>query len=161
MASHNQHKLPHTLCWDCALANGSGDCPWAENHTPVEGWNAIPNHVAGGAGYDSYAVIECPKFKRDSRNGGQDWRWLKPLTESELSSGDAIRLSCRIIDQAVQDWKSLKDYEEFPLRLDGQVVWRRDVVSFFNSVWFERLLTLASGDLDPEDCRATLKIPKE
>lgn len=156
MANNNPHSLPHTLCWDCALANGSGDCPWAENHTPVDGWEAIPNHIAAWPGYDSYCVVDCPKFKRDSRQGGRDWKWGRPLQRTELSSGDTIKLGLRIAEQAVIDWKSVKDYKN--LRLDGQVVWRDEVIDFFNSKWFEALLTLA--EIDPEKSREKLGIPK-
>lgn len=158
MANKNPHNLPQTLCWDCALSNGSGDCPWAENHTPVDGWEAIPNHISAWPGYDSYCVIECPMFKRDARHGGKDWRWGRPTQKTELSSGDVIKLGLRVCEQAVIDWKSVKDYKN--PRLDGQVVWRKDVIDFFNSKWFEHLLTLAS-DIDPDKCREKLNIPEK
>lgn len=157
MPSNNPHGLPPTLCWDCAWSNGSGDCPWVDHQTPVEGWEAIPNHVAGHYGFDSFSVVKCPSFKRDSHNAGQSWQWGRPGKKTELSSGDAVKIASRIIDQAVQDWRDIKDTNN--LRLDGQVVWHEEVVEFFNSSWFERLLALAS-DLDPDKCRDSLKIPK-
>ncbi len=51
-----------TLCWDCAKA--LGECSWANDLVPVEGWVAKP--VKKKDGIDSYCVFECPLFERDA-----------------------------------------------------------------------------------------------
>ena len=54
-----------TLCWDCA--NYDDGCSWSRDFTPVKGWNA---YKTKGNCYDSYCVVECPEFVRDSVNYG-------------------------------------------------------------------------------------------
>ena len=58
-----------TLCWDCAKATGM--CPWSKRSKPVEGWEAefVPRN-GGTKPYDTYVVIACPLFERDSYDYG-------------------------------------------------------------------------------------------
>ena len=54
-----------TICWDCVNACRSG-CSWSENFTPVEGWEA--EHIVDEKkGTDTYRVIRCPQFAKESR----------------------------------------------------------------------------------------------
>ena len=57
------------LCWDCAKANGSGDCEWANRvcRKTVAGWTAEAIPARGVyIGMDEkepwYIVTACPKF---------------------------------------------------------------------------------------------------
>jgi len=65
------YPLGTTLCWDCA--NALGGCSWSKSFTPVEGWTAIRHKRRynndkneGRLDCDSYKVIDCPEFIRDS-----------------------------------------------------------------------------------------------
>lgn len=64
---------PHheQICWDCAKANGSGDCEWANSKCTktVPGW--IAKEVSaprGGEGVTGatpwYQIYFCPKFEK-------------------------------------------------------------------------------------------------
>lgn len=66
-----------TLCWDCARSMCR--CSWSQEFIPVPGWNAIPTRDASGV--ESYKVLECPEFVRDSYEGGS--RRNPPLTAEE------------------------------------------------------------------------------
>ena len=55
-----------TLCWECA--NATGNCSWSEDLIPVEGWVA---EYSTKTKEDSYRVIACPEFVRDSYQNGQ------------------------------------------------------------------------------------------
>lgn len=64
------NKTP-TICWDCAKAvNG---CAWSKHGIPVKGWNAERHDIRNSktdAWTESYSVIECPEFVRDSWGNG-------------------------------------------------------------------------------------------
>ena len=66
-----------TLCWDCANATNGEVCPWANDFTPVPGWEAEKTYLMQDSlsPYESYHVKKCPLFCRDARGGG-----LKKLT---------------------------------------------------------------------------------
>lgn len=55
-----------TLCWDCEKSYKK-TCAWSKNFQPVEGWNAIETH---NKEMDSYVVLSCPEFMRDSYKAG-------------------------------------------------------------------------------------------
>lgn len=64
-------KNIQTICWDCAKATGG--CSWSDELKPVDGWTAAPCQASQRfKPYDSYVVIRCPMFDRDSLNGGQE-----------------------------------------------------------------------------------------
>lgn len=72
-ANEAAHKR-HTLCWDCAKAT-TGDCNWSqhEDFAPVDGWKAIPTRInvkQKKTYVNSFYVIDCPEFERDSKSGG-------------------------------------------------------------------------------------------
>ena len=57
-----------TLCWKCA--NACGDCSWSDHweHSPVEGWKAVPTEMRNdGRVAVSYIVTECPEFRPEDR----------------------------------------------------------------------------------------------
>ena len=62
----------HTLCWDCANSTNSG-CSWSDKFIPVKGWTAVRNEEK-----DSYQVMKCPLFERNSFDYG-----LKRMKEKE------------------------------------------------------------------------------
>ena len=61
-----------SLCWDCANATRPDVCPWVEDFTPVDGWDAEPTicHEHAEQPYESYRVRNCPLFERDAIRGG-------------------------------------------------------------------------------------------
>ena len=80
-----------TLCWDCKKSTNSG-CSWSENFIPVKGWEV---EKSVGMHYDSFCVLACPEFVRDSFDGGTqrihgrparqpltDKRWC-PITKAQ------------------------------------------------------------------------------
>lgn len=69
-------------------------------------------------------------------------------------------LACAIIEQAVYDWVAL-DYgwwDRVPVR--NYMVFAQEVREFFQSPWFEYLLSFALPDVEPETVRKRLKIPE-
>ena len=66
----------HTLCWDCENAVEPEICPWANDGTPVPGWLAVRTRIKSNRmKSDSYRVLKCPLFKRDSiKSGMKPWK---------------------------------------------------------------------------------------
>lgn len=69
VASRLSPNTGDTICWDCKKATNGDLCPWAENFTPVEGWEATPTRIISaynpeGNGITSYCVHKCPLFER-------------------------------------------------------------------------------------------------
>lgn len=75
----NVNQSPRTICWDCSRA--CGDCPWSSEAQPVEGWSAMKTQVKlhcetarrEPVYTDSYVVLSCPMFSRDSYEYGLYW----------------------------------------------------------------------------------------
>lgn len=63
---NESHRATDTLCWDCKKSTGGGDCPWANDFKPVDGWIAAPTKVKQGRfpTTESFIVIKCPLFKK-------------------------------------------------------------------------------------------------
>ena len=57
-----------TLCWECK--NATCGCSWSREFRPVEGWVATKIKASSTHPYETYSVIECPNFVRDSYNEG-------------------------------------------------------------------------------------------
>lgn len=57
-----------TICWDCHNA-GACTCEWSKDLIPVPGWIARKTHSEEYG--ESYRVISCPKFIRDSEGEGE------------------------------------------------------------------------------------------
>lgn len=69
MSEIQRQKQRNTLCWDCARATGA--CSWSQSFVPVKGWQAIPTKQKAFGYSDTYIVISCPLFVRDSTGYGQ------------------------------------------------------------------------------------------
>lgn len=52
-----------SICWDCKKANASGDCEWANQLKPVDGWEIKKSRNAENN--EVIKVISCPKFIAD------------------------------------------------------------------------------------------------
>lgn len=130
-----------SLCWDCALSTQLGECEWADRFEPVPGWEAEKCYCGkNGYGYESYDVIACPKFKRDSYEGGIT---KDPMCHKRIMLDDpAVRsLSEAIIERAVDDWRELRNGELARTRVsDGKAVKREELIRFFFSAEFASML---------------------
>ena len=163
-------KKNATLCWDCALATEAGKCPWVGDGEPVDGWWARPKQIRMMVGKgdgtsatyltDTYTVIMCPLFKRDGWRGGifkHDCGSHVSLKDAEPS--DLSALAAAIIMRQVEDWKTLQfGAVDSAVALGGNRVKRGDVIQFFNSKYFEELLSCVST-VNPQDAREVLRIP--
>ena len=59
------------ICWKCrnAVPSASTGCSWSRRFVPVEGWTAEKHQQKqSGSVYETYCVISCPLFQKDSRN---------------------------------------------------------------------------------------------
>ena len=56
-----------TLCWDCKNSYTNG-CSWARKLIPVKEWTAFHSKKKE---FESYLVVNCPKFERDSWDAGK------------------------------------------------------------------------------------------
>lgn len=151
-------KPTSTLCFECQKATDGNECPWVRDFTPVPGWWAHETRVAANSGYDSYHVVDCPLCKKDAYSGGNEWRLGHPQRKTRLGDDDVIEFAARTIEQAIDDWKTITYFKANDMRLVGQIVWKADLIEFFNSKWFERLLA-AVTDVEPSIVRKALKIP--
>ena len=109
---------------------------------------------------DSYNVIVCPLFERDAWRGGQfkhdtDKKTnLKDATESDLRA-----ICAAIIQRFVLDWETLgRGKEKKFITYGNKVVKAETVREFFQSEWFEMLLSVVS-DFDPDHVREILGVP--
>jgi len=140
--SAKENPNDFTLCWCCGNATKPKRCPWANNFTPVKDWEAIPTKIkfklfGRTIISDSYKVIRCPLFSRDSVNGGQkETIKRKVLRDDE----DATELASAILERAVMDWQSLKYGKLAMIVAEGKELKRSDMLEFFFSDWFESLL---------------------
>lgn len=71
-----------------------------------------------------------------------------------------IDLICEIIVQAVEDWRYLKSKDTGATLYLTQMIYRAELVDFFNSKLFEEYLQFALPELEPADVRIALSIPK-
>lgn len=71
-----------------------------------------------------------------------------------------IDLICEIIVQAVEDWRYLKSKDIGATLYLTQMIYRAELVDFFNSKLFEEYLQAALPELEPADVRIALNIPK-
>ena len=71
-----------------------------------------------------------------------------------------IDIACAFIEQAVEDWKYLKTKGVGATLYLTQMIYRAELVDFFNSPLFEMYLQYALPNLEPADVRTALGIPK-
>lgn len=137
------YKGSNTLCWDCEL--NSGGCPWSEDFTPVEGWEAT-KHEFDYRKYEShsYEVSACPLYQKQDR-------------QLALTDEGARYLAYEIIRQAMTDYRAallveLKDRiagtKDAKERIQKGTVVKRamECEEFFRSAFGRTLLK----GLDPE-----------
>jgi len=146
-----------SLCWDCRNSTRPWICPWAGKYRQVKDWKAKPTRVSPKSSpFDSFNVLACPGFKRDSYCGGL----VDPPNKRRVTidADDVPNLAEAVIEQAVTDWIAL-DYGELDsLRFCGQLVERDKLLEFFFSKWFEILLESFS-ERTPQQIRRAIKIP--
>ena len=70
-----------------------------------------------------------------------------------------IDLICEIIVQAVEDWRYLKSKDIGATLYLTQMIYKAELVDFFNSKLFEEYLQAALPELEPADVRIALNIP--
>lgn len=71
-------------------------------------------------------------------------------------------LACCIIEQAVIDWQTL-DYGNLNRTMgksDTVMIYTDEVLEFFQSKWFEHLLSFALPHHSPQQIRKALRIPE-
>lgn len=88
----------------------------------------------------------------------------EPRKVSFCSSNEAaaVELAASIIEQAVEDWKQLQ-YGKLKRALgkpDYSFVYTEEVKEFFQSRWFEHLLSFALPSHTPQEVRKALRIPE-
>lgn len=69
------HKR-ETLCWKCQKAVLG--CSWARNYKPIPGWEAEKTKIRNNPyvpeiWIESYCVIKCPEYEKDSPKPGKNW----------------------------------------------------------------------------------------
>lgn len=136
-------------CCSCVNACGETACSWAKDFTPVEGWDAEPSVISPQYSYrqDSYLVYSCPLYKRGH-------------SKVEWDDGDIRFLAIEILRQAVEDWKAL-DYGRIEsIRSNGEAIYRKDYIKFFNSRYFDWLVQ-NTLDVKPGKIKQALKIPRK
>ena len=156
----NNQDTPKSLCWDCANVTQSGKCPWADNFDPVPGWNAKPTKIYGAYPMDSYVVLSCPIFKRNSFGAGAERCLLAPQKPIKINDDDLINLSEAIIENAVEDWKALQYGALTAVKFCGSTITRKDTLEFFFCEDFENFLSTFS-ERTPEQIRSWLKITED
>lgn len=158
-----------SLCWDCRNAVDPLACEWVDNGTPVNGWWATPTQIRGvrkTGPIASYHVTLCPKFVRGSYNGGlEDNVFSGNGDRIELDRNDIKNVAEAICEKAIEDWKSLDYGNLSSLQVSGETITRAELLDFFFSEWFERLIHAFSRH-SPEQIRHYIKIepsmkPKE
>ena len=143
----NRDPKPMTKCMNCRNACGKTACSWATDFTPVEGWIAEPTVLSEKYSYTqpSYCVLWCPQYSRGH-------------SEVEYGDGDIRNLVFEILLQAVEDWKAL-DYGRIKeKRFRSDIIKADDLISFFNSKYFNYLVKLCLG-FKPRQIRKALHVP--
>lgn len=79
--------------------------------------------------------------------------------EPDLETQKIIDLVCGIIEQAVEDWKYLQKYHIDSTRYLAMMIYRAELIDFFNSKLFEEYLEYVLPELTPADIKVALKIP--
>lgn len=162
-----------TLCWDCKHATDIDVCPWVRDGTPVEGWwakrkdiryrlEACGTHDLQTRMQETYCVMMCPLFQRDSYRAGlteMDEKNPSHVDISDATPLDLRRLSAAIITQAVMDWEKL---DRGKLRkittAEGSAIKTHKMIAWFNSPEFAVMLSAVSS-FTPEQIRKQLEVP--
>lgn len=159
----NRGRRPYgmTLCWDCRNATDPAKCPWVGKWEPVDGWDAKPTLLKIPGCIEpvqSFHVISCPLFDRDSYKGGLEENVFGKRKESiSLDDKDIVNIAKAICERAVRDWAILEYGALKTVCTDGVQIDRFSVLSFFFSRWFTDLLETFSYHT-PEQIRRYIKI---
>lgn len=96
--------MKETLCWGCNKCTGF--CPWSQDFTPVDGWDATPTKIeteVPGEYIDSFLIHKCPLYepdivgsKRISRNALID---LIGVTKWDIDTNDDNTLANKARDK--------------------------------------------------------------
>ena len=87
-------------------------------------------------------------------------RYSHTKTAPDEVTQSYIDLICEIIVQAVEDWRYLKSKDIGATLYLTQMIYKAELVDFFNSKLFEEYLQAALPELEPADVRIALNIPK-
>ena len=160
-----------SLCWDCACATRGSTCPWATESKPVKGWWAKPHTIwfmqtnADGSRQrvetESFTVIMCPLFRRDSWRGGTQKQYNAPTGKNLVGAEerDIRKLAASIVYRAVLDWQRLEKGSIKKLAIaEGATLKSDELIEFFNSTYFENLLGITSNR-SANDVRDMLGVP--
>ena len=79
---------PETLCSFCGNACRNG-CSWAEDFTPVEGWDAVQNK-------NGWFVRDCPEFCSDA--------WMRENPD-DLDTEGCVRLMEAFLREMREDYR--------------------------------------------------------
>lgn len=172
ISAESKPPKDQSICWDCAHSTEVGTCPWATEYKPVDGWWAKPRKIkftqtnSDGSRVkvisDSYTVMMCPLFLRDSYRAGlvHNPNAPKKSIVKDATDGDIRALAAAIIRQAVIDWERLS-HGRFAkmVTTENQTIKSDQLIEFFNSGYFEHLLSEVSG-VTPDKFRKLLEIPQ-
>lgn len=109
---------------------------------------------------DSYKVIECPLFKRDSFDGGNTKDVFIKHEPPKIDDSDVYALACAIIARYAEDWKALEYGKLTEVYMGGAHIYKVHVLKFFASQWFGDLLSIALPNIEPPEVWKALKIEK-
>ncbi len=159
-----------TLCWDCKHATDVEACPWVRDGTPVDGWwakrkdikyrvDACEAHGVQTRLQETYCVMMCPLFERDSYRAGLTEMRKTHVDISNATELDLRRLSAAIITQAVLDWEKLDRGKLKKLvTAEGSTIKSCKLIAWFNSPDFAVMLSAVSN-LSPEQVKKQLEVP--
>lgn len=91
-------------------------------------------------------------------------RDMEPVDRTFMSYKEKafLEMSACIIEQAVEDWKAL-DYGKLNRTIGkpgNDYIYLDEVLPFFQSRWFEHLLSFALPTHTPQEVRKALRIPE-
>ena len=172
ISAESKQPKDQSICWDCAHSTEIGTCPWATEFKPVDGWWARPRKIrfvqtnSDGSKTqvisDSYTVIMCPLFCRDAFRAGVTENPNAPKKNiiKDATDTDIRALAAAIIRQSVVDWERL-DHGRLAkiVTTENQTIKSDQLIEFFNSGYFEHLLSEVSG-IHPSRFRKFLEIPQ-
>ena len=126
----------------------------------MKGWDATPTVVGNLYRYSSYRVDSCPLFWQDAVNGGLEEDLFGRKRHVHIDGPDTVRIASEICTQAVRDWQYLRygEIESAPYYGDRRK--KVELLEFFFSNWFARLLECFS-ERSPEQIRSYLKITED
>lgn len=161
----NYERQERTRCLDCGNATNPDVCPWVRDFTPVPGWEAEPTVIGKAYSFTSYLVSYCPLFWRDAHKAGLEEDVFGRKRRVTIDDDDTVKLASAICTRAVEDWKFLQYGALRSVPYYGDRLYRDEIIEFFFSEWFSRLLECFSYRT-PEQIRKYIGItegmrPKE